>query len=293
MSADGFRIVGMQPTPPKAHKKNRLRGKPVISAALLFLIVFGCMFAELLMTKDPTYMDLAHSRLPPDGEFLFGADTMGRDLFSMIWYGGRISLAIGFLSMAISAVIAVVVGTASGLAPKAADAALMRLTEILLSIPNLLLVILLQAILGKANVLSLSVVIGVTSWLSIAKVVRTEVQTLRGSEFILASRAMGGGFVHVLRRHLAPNFFPSIMFMMVMNVRSAMIAESTLSFMGLGLPVNVITWGSMLSLAQNALISGAWWMILIPGLFLITTLVCITNLGNYLRKSLNKGQRNL
>ena len=144
----------------------------------------------------------------------------------------------------------------------------MRFTEIFLSIPSLLLVILLQAIMGKANILSLSVVIGITSWTSIAKVVRTEVRQIRNSEYVIASRCMGGSFFHILWKHLAPNFVSSIMFMVIMNVRSAIISESTLSFMGIGLPIEVISWGSMLSLSEKALMTNSWWIIFIPGAFL-------------------------
>lgn len=169
----------------------------------------------------------------------------------------------------------------------------MRLTEIFLSIPSLLLIILLQAILGKASVVSLSVVIGVTGWTGVAKVVRSEVRRLRGSEYVLAARCMGAGFFHILRRHLAPNFFSSIMFMVVMNVRSAIAAESTLSFMGLGLPLEVISWGSMLSLAEKALSGGEWWIILIPGAFLVATLLCVTEIGNWLRGEGDRRESNL
>lgn len=136
------------------------------------------------MTKDPTYLDLAHCSTAPCREFLFGTDTMGRDIFSMIWYGGRLSLFIGVGSTVIS--------------------------------------------------------------------------TLRASEYVIEAKCMGGSFFHILRCHLAPNFFSSILFMVVMNVRSAIIAESTLSFMGLGLPIEVVTWGSMLSLAEKALMTDAW-----------------------------------
>lgn len=233
-------------------------------------------------------MDLENCSVPPCKEFLFGTDTMGRDIFTMIWQGGRISLFIGAAGALISTVIAVVFGAVSGSAPKRVDTLLMRLTEILLSIPSLLMVILIQAVLGKANIVSISFVIGITSWMSIAKVVRTEVRQLRSSEYIIASKCMGGGFFHVLWKHLIPNFVPAIMFMVVMNIRSAIIAESTLSFMGIGLPVQVISWGSMLSLAENALLTNLWWIILIPGLFLLVTLLCITQLGNYLLKMISR-----
>lgn len=266
---------------------------PFFSTVLLFLIIIGCLLSELIMTKDPTYLDLANYSKAPCKEFLFGTDTLGRDIFSMIWYGGRISLFIGTVSTVISTVIAVIIGSLSGLAPKWLDTLIMRFTEIFLSIPSLLLVVLIQAILGTANVLSISLVIGITSWTSIAKVVRTEVLKLRASEFVVASRTMGGGFFHILRKHLVPNFFSSIMFMVVMNVRSAIVAESTLSFMGIGLPIEIISWGSMLSLSEKALLSGYWWIIIIPGVFLVATLLCITALGNYFRKNSNKQHSNL
>ena len=279
--------------PPPAQKARWYVGKPVVSMAVLAVIMLGCLGCELFIPKDPAYMDLFHAAEAPGPEFWFGTDTMGRDIFSMIWYGGRVSLLIGFLATAISTILAVLFGAVSGLAPRWLDELLMRLTEIFLSIPSLLLIVLLQAILGKASVISLSVVIGVTGWTSVAKVVRSEVRRLRGSEYVLAAKCMGGGFFHVLRRHLAPNFFSSIMFMVVMNVRSAIAAESTLSFMGLGLPLEVISWGSMLSLAEKALLSGAWWIILIPGAFLVVTLLCVTEVGNWLRGEGDRRSSNL
>ena len=126
-----------------------------------------------------------------------------------------------------------------------------------------------------------------------AKVVRSEVRRLRNSEYVLASRCMGAGFFHVLLRHLAPNFFSSIMFMVVMNVRSAIAAESTLSFIGLGLPLEIISWGSMLSLSEKALLSEAWWIILIPGTFLVATMLCVTSIGNWLRGESGQKSGNL
>lgn len=290
-----FEIVGIRQVPQEesANRRKWHEGRPVVSALVLGVIIAGCLACDLIMPKDPAYLDLANCSAAPCREFWFGTDTMGRDIFSMIWYGGRISLFIGLAATAISTAVAVAVGAVGGCAPKWLDGLLMRGTEILLSVPGLLLVIMLQAVLGQANGFSIALVIGITGWMSIAKVVRSEVRQIRNSEYVIASRCMGGGFFHVLWKHLAPNFISSIMFMVVMNVRSAIIAESTLSFMGIGLPVEVITWGSMLSLSEKALLSNAWWIILIPGAFLIAALVCITNLGNYLRKNMNRGERNL
>lgn len=291
---DGFQVVGIRPIPAAVPVKRRwYQDKPLLSMSLLAVIVLGCLCCNIVMTMDPTYMELQSCAVAPCRRFLFGTDTMGRDIFSMIWYGGRISLFIGVASTLLSTAIAIVFGAASGCAPEWLDTLLMRFVEIVLSIPGLLLIVLLQAVLGGASVVSLSLVIGITSWTGMAKVVRTEVRQIRSSEYVIAARCMGGGFFYVLWQHLTPNFFSSIMFMVVMNVRSAIVAESTLSFMGIGLPLEVISWGSMLSLAEKALLTGAWWIILIPGVFLVVTLLCITSLGNHLRRQINRTQSNL
>lgn len=286
-----FTVVGIRPEPTAQPVRKKQTGFPRISVILLLLIGAGCLAAGWISGKDPGYLYLDHCNEAPGREFWFGTDTLGRDIFSGIWYGGRVSLTVGFLATLISTGVAVVYGSVSGVAPRWLDGLLMRFTEIILSIPSLLLVLFLQAILGQANVLSLSVVIGFTGWAGIAKIIRTEVRQIRDREYVMASRCMGGNFFHILRRHLMPNFVASVMFMVVMNVQSAIAAESTLSFLGMGLPLETISWGSMLSLAQNALMSGSWWMIVIPGVFLVTLMMCLTNLGNHLRKCANRKER--
>ena len=289
-----FQVVGRLDAhdAPRIAVRRRAR-LPWLSIVLLAAIALGCLLADVIAPGDANYMDLMSPAKAPCAQYPFGTDMMGRSIFAMIWHGGRVSLLIGVLATALSTAIAVVYGTVSGAGPAWLDTLMMRVTEILLSVPSLLIVIFLQAILGPANVVSISVVLGVTSWPTIAKVVRTEVRQLRQSEYVVASRCMGGGFMHVLVNHFAPNFLSSIMFMVVMNVRGAIASESTLSFMGLGLPLEIISWGSMLSNADRALLTGAWWIILIPGLFLVATLVCMTNIGNALRGKVNRGERNL
>ena len=290
-----FRIVGIRPSEeaPVQKKVSWYRNKPLLPILVLAGIVLGCICADWIMPKDPAYMDLLNCSVHPGKEFLFGTDTMGRDIFSMIWSGGRISLTIGVLASLIAAAIAILYGAVSGCAPAWLDELLMRLSEIFLSVPNLLLVILLQAAFGKAGVFSLSVVIGATSWAGMAKVVRTEVRQIRNSEYVIAARAMGGSFFYILRRHLTPNFIASILFMAVMNIRSAITAESTLSYMGIGLPLEMISWGSMLSLAEKAMSGDAWWIIVIPGAFLVVTLLCITDIGEAMRRAANRKESNL
>ena len=257
--------------------------KPITAISILTVIILGCLICDIFIPYDPTRMMLDQISQPPSGAHIFGTDTLGRDLFSVIWHGGRISITVGLLATLISTVIAVIYGTAAGLAGKKVDDLLMRFTEILLSIPQILMVIFIQAIWGDATVLSISVVIGITGWMAVAKMVRSEVKQLRNAGFVLAARTMGAGFFYILRKHLMPNFMSAIMFMIVTNIGSAIAMEATLSFMGLGLPTDIISWGSLMSLSQRAMLTGAWWMLLIPGIFLVVTLICITDIGEYLR----------
>lgn len=272
---------------------SRHQGFPVISAAVLAVIVLGCICSGMIAARDPGYMDFVNAGHAPCREFLFGTDTMGRDIWSGIWNGGRLSLMIGVLSAAIATFTALIIGTLSAVASETVDAVIMRITDIMISIPSLPLVILLQAVLGEANVVSLSLVIGLTGWMNMAKVVRTEVRQLKNTEYVLAARSMGGSFWYILRQHLAPNLVPSLMFMAVMTIRSAIASESTLSFMGIGLPTEVISWGSMLSLSEKAMLTEAWWIIVIPGAFLAVTIACITELANAYRRSLSHRHSNV
>ena len=256
---------------------NRKR-RPKIAIAILTISAVLSVFAGFIAPYKPNFMNEYAIGTAPSMSHIFGTDNLGRDLFSMILYGGRATL------------IAAVYGTLSGMANKHVDRLMMKATDLFMSIPALLLVIVLEAIWGEASYTSLSLVIGITSWMQMSKVIRSEVIRLRKSEFVIAAEMYGGSFWYILRRHLFPNYFSSIMFMAVSNVGSAIIVESTLSFMGLGLPISEISWGSLMSLSQDALLSDQWWMIIIPGLILISVLVSITEIGEYIRgRNTSKG----
>lgn len=294
-----FEIVGenyLSKEIKKSERKNfkeTLKEKPYISIGVLLIIVLGCVFSGIIIKADPAYMDLNNINVAPNSTFYFGTDSLGRDIFTMIWYGGKTSLFIGVFATIISTTIAVVYGSISGVASELVDDVMMRFTEIILSIPSILTVIFIQAMIGQSNPVSISIVIGITSWMNISKIVRSEVRQIRNSGYILAAKCAGGNFFYILRRHLLPNFISPIMFMVVTNVGTAIAIESTLSFLGIGLPLEIISWGSMLSLSEKALLSNYWWIILIPGIFLVGTLVSITNIGNYIRKKNNKEFSNL
>lgn len=256
---------------------------PKLSVAFLALIILAGIFAGILAPYDVQAMNPQLANLPPCSAHIFGTDNLGRDLFTMVLYGGRASLYIGFLSGLISTGIAVVYGAVCGLAGERIDDMLMRFAELLMSIPSILLIIFLQAMWGEATYTSLSVIIGLTGWMQVSKVVRSEVRQIGKSDYVLAARTMGADFWYLLRRHLLPSFISPIMFMVVTNIGQAMITESTLSFLGLGLPLSEVSWGSLLSMSQEALLSDKWWILVIPGAVLILTLICITAVGEYVR----------
>lgn len=266
---------------------------PKASLTVLGLIVFSCAFAGLLAPYSPEQMDSGAVCLPPGPEHLLGTDNLGRDLLSMLLYGGRASLIIGLFSAAISTAAAVIIGTVSGLAGARIDGLLMRFSELMMSIPSVLLIIFFQAIWGEASYLSLSVIIGLTGWMNMSKLVRSEVRQIGESDYILAARTMEAGFWYVLGRHLLPAFVPSLMFMTVTSIGQAMVTESTLSFLGLGLPLTEVSWGSLLSMSQEAMLTDSWWLIVVPGGVLVVTLVCVTEIGEYVRRNRSRLHSNL
>ncbi|MDR1375926.1 MAG: ABC transporter permease [Synergistaceae bacterium] len=295
---DDFTLVGREyrtheVVPKRPGLWRSLRGKPVFSVSILSLIVLGCLFSGSIVNHDPGKFYLDHLSKPPDAEFFFGTDSLGRDIYSIIWRGGRASISIGLLASCVATFIGVTYGCVAGMASKAIDNVMMRAVELAQSVPSLLTVLLIVSLMGKQNVLSISLVIGVTSWFALARIVRGEVRQIRGSEYVLAARCMGAGFLHIMGKHLIPNFVSAIMFVVISSVSLSMSMESTLSFLGFGLPVDVLSWGSMLALADRALLLNTWWVIVIPGLFLVVTLLCITGVGNYFRRATNKRPSNL
>lgn len=297
-SSDAFTLVGAgyrthQPVARKKRGLARLKGKPVLAVVFFSLIAFGCLFAELMINHDPTALYLMNVNQAPDSAFWFGTDSLGRDIYSIIWYGGRASLSIGLMSAAIMTLIGVTYGCLSGSASGALDSLMMRTVELLQSVPVLLSLLLILSLIGKPNEFTLSLVIGVTGWFALSRIVRSEVRQIRNSEYILASRCMGASFCFIMRKHLIPNFVSAIMFVVISSISTAMAMEATLSFLGLGLPVDVLSWGSMLALADRALLLNTWWVIVIPGVFLVVTLLSITGIGHYFRQQNNQGPSNL
>ena len=173
------------------------------------------------------------------------------------------------------------------------DRGLMGFADLMLSVPQILIVVFLQAIFGKSGYLSLAFSIGVTGWMAMARIIRNEVRRIRETDYVTAARMMGGSFGYILRKHLLPGFLPAVLYAAVSSIGAAMMTEATLSFMGLGLPVAEVSWGGLLSDSRNALLSDSWWIILIPGIVLIGTLIAIAALGEQVRKGNTRLHSNL
>ena len=270
-----------------------MKRKPYLSGVILAVIILCCLLANVLAPFESSQMDTAAVSMAPGGGHIFGTDAMGRDLFSMLLYGGRASIYIGLMAAAVSAVIAVVYGAVSGMAGRIADSLMMGFAELVMSVTAILLILFLQAIWGNPSATSIALSIGLTGWMNMAKVVRSEVRQIGKSDYILAARTMGADFGYVLKKHLLPNFISSIMYMVVTAIGQAMITESTLSFLGLGLSLTTVSWGSLMSMSESVLLSNCWWLIVIPGTILVITLVCITQLGEYIRRGNNRLHSNL
>lgn len=240
------------------------------------------MLAPVLSAYNPLSVGLMNILQPPTTTHLFGTDQLGRDVFTRLLYGGRVSLAVGAVAMLISVAFGTGYGVISGFLGGITDRIMMRVLDALLSIPSILLMFGLQVFI-PASFLSVVVVIGMTSWMPIARLIRTEVLSLKAEVFIQASVVVGASSAQLLIRHILPQCLPTIIVMSVSGVSHAILSEATLSFLGIGIPPHEPSWGNMLMGSASYLLSGAWWIALFPGLLITWTVLVITFFGDMLQ----------
>ncbi|URJ47600.1 ABC transporter permease [Paenibacillus polymyxa] len=252
------------------------------AVALILLIVFslGAIFA-FLSPQDPNKLNVLERLQPPGAAHWFGTDDYGRDYFTRALYGGRVSLLVGFASMIIATSIGVVVGIVSGYFGGWIDNLLMRVLELIMSIPSFLVILLLSVFL-KPGVGNIIVIIALLMWMNIARVVRAETMTLREREYVLYAKASGQSTFGIIMKHIVPNLIPVIIVGATNNIASAIMMESSLSFLGFGVQLPNATWGSMLNNAQGY-IAQAPYMALFPGLLILLTVLSFNVLGDVLR----------
>jgi peptide/nickel transport system permease protein len=236
----------------------------------------------MLLTASPDAMDLAHRRAAPSLRNWFGTDELGRDLFTRVLVGARVSLAVGLLSALVAGALGVAVGAASGLSGGAIDAVLMRLTDAALSVPRLLLLMAASAVL-LPSVPMLVLLVGGVGWMETARVTRASFLSFRDREFVLAARASGASPLRLVLSHLLPNASGPIIVSMTLAVGRGILLESALSFFGVGVQPPAASWGNMLYQAQTTM-STEPWLALVPGLFIFATSVAINVLGDELSR---------
>jgi peptide/nickel transport system permease protein len=254
---------------------------------VLILITVG-LSAPLIAPYDPNAQNLARTLRPPDwlfGSNMLGTDAVGRDILSRLFYGARVSLVIAVLVVIISGLVGVVLGAISGYFAGTTDFLIQKLVEVVWAFPPLLLAIAIMAFLGQ-GLENLILALVSQRWIAYCRVSRGQALSLRAREFVDAARLLGANHMRIITRHIMPNLFPSAVVIGTFSMASAIIAEAALSFLGLGVPPEIPTWGSMLSDGRTY-ISTSWWLALFPGLCIFFTVLGINLLGDGLRDILD------
>lgn len=263
-----------------------LAGLGVIAVALLVAI-----FAPALAPADPVKNRLVDRLTPPmwaqggSAAHPLGTDTLGRDVLSRLLHGARISLIVGLAAVLVAGVVGVALGLVAGYRGGWADDLLMRLGDIQLAFPVLLLGVAVIAVLG-ASLVNMILVLGASGWVTYARIARGETLSLKERDFVAAARALGAPARHVVARHLLPNVLPPLMVVTTFSVARTIIAEASLSFLGLGLPPPTPSWGAMLDEGRNYITTG-WWLALFPGLAILVLVLAINLCGDWLRDALD------
>jgi peptide/nickel transport system permease protein len=258
----------------------------IVGGIVLIIIVGVCLIIPLVVPESAANrVDPRLFRAPPSLVHPFGNDDVGRDILWRVIYGGRISLAIGALSIAIAMTTGVVLGSLSGYYGGWPDSLIMRLTDAMLSMPSLLLLIVLTRILGP-SVITIIVVIGFLNWMLVTRIVRANFLSLKAQDFVLAARALGVSDRSIIFRHVLPNTLAPVVVAATLGVGYAIILEASASFLGLGIQPPTASWGSMLYRAQ-ALMEQAPWVAIFPGLMILITVMAINFIGDGLRDALD------
>jgi peptide/nickel transport system permease protein len=259
-----------------------LRNKMTV-AALVFiaLMLVFALLAPLVAPHDPAKIDSSSILTPPSGVHIFGTDALGRDIFSRIVYGSRISLSIGFIAVGIAIVIGVFLGSAAGYYGGRVDSILMRFVDIMLCFPTFFLILAIIAVL-EPSIFNIMVVIGMTSWMGVARLVRAEILTLKEREYVLAAKVMGASDIWLIVRHLIPNAMAPVLVSATLGIGGAILVESSLSFLGIGVQPPVPSWGNILMDGKSTL-GVAWWLTIFPGIFITLTVLAYNILGEALR----------
>lgn len=270
-------VLGLETRPTSKTPVARRPRRPALWAALLVLGVLAaaCAAAPLLSDLDPLTTDTAARGLPPGSAgHLLGTDTLGRDLWTRLLYGGRVSLLVGLCAAVVTVVLGVALGSAAAQGPRWVDTAVTRTADTLLSLPLLIVVLALSAVFG-GSLLLVVLAIALTSWMPVALVTRGELRGQRERRYIRAAVSLGLSPWQVFRTHLLPASLPPITAIAAFEVGHAILTESTLSFLGVGVPPDHPAWGTLLNGAQSHLLTGQWFTVAFPAAAIVVTIIAV------------------
>ena len=269
-----------------------IENKSAIFGLIMVLgVIFCAVFAPVISPHDPILQDVEKRLIPPvwqegaDPNYLLGTDHLGRDIVSRLIYGARISIVVSVSAVALSAVLGTLIGLLSGFYGGKVDNIFMRIADVQLAFPFILLAIAIIAVLGP-DLQNIIITMAITGWVIYARVVRAEVLSLREKEFITSVKALGGSNGRIIFRHLFPNVIPPIIVIVTLEMARMIIMEAALSFLGLGIQPPTPTWGGMLADGRVYLVT-SWWLATFPGLVIMLVVLGINLLGNWLRDMLD------
>jgi peptide/nickel transport system permease protein len=266
----------------RAFRRNRLAVIGGIVTACLALLALA---APLISPWDPNRPDVKKILTPPSKQHVLGTDQLGRDVLSRMLFGARVSLAVGFVSVGIAAFIGIALGAAAGYHGGLVDATIMRLVDLMLVFPRFFLLLAVLAFL-KPSIWTIMTVIGLTGWMGVARLVRAEFLALKEREFVIWSQSVGAPALRIIWRHILPNAMAPVLVAMTLGIPAAILTESGLSFLGLGVQPPHATWGNILNEGKDA-IELAWWLSVYPGVAILVTVLSYNLLGEGIRDALD------
>jgi|TARA_B000000532_G_scaffold219912_1_gene194010 oligopeptide transport system permease protein len=257
----------------------------VASACILIILILAALFAPWIAPHSYSYQNLDLGATPPSGEFLLGTDTLGRDLLSRILYGARVSLLVGFVATAVALVIGVSWGIIAGYFGGRIDSVMMRIVDVLYGLPFIIFIILLMVIFGR-NIWLLFMAIGAVEWLTMARIVRGQVITVKNQEYVMAAQAMGVPNLRLFVKHIFPNILGPIAVYATLTIPQVMLLEAFLSFLGLGVQPPMSSWGTLIRYGVESMEEYSW-LLIYPGLTFTITLFALNFFGDGLRDALD------
>jgi peptide/nickel transport system permease protein len=264
----------------------RLRhNRMALVGGLIVLVMFLMAGVASLSSLDPSAIDVSQRLLPPDLRHPLGTDDLGRDVLVRMLYGARISLLVGFVAVGISCLMGIVIGAMAGYYGGWVDALMMRFVDIMLCFPTFFLILAVIAFLNP-SIWNIMIVIGLTSWMGVARLIRAEFLSLRQRDFVLAAQALGASDSRLIFRHILPNAMSPVLVSATLGVAGAILTESALSFLGIGVQPPTPSWGNMLITGKQTL-GSAWWMSVFPGLAILITVLGYNLLGEGIRDALD------